>query len=198
LRLSRIELSPMRIKTKCCRANPPVVAGPIASPLMLLHKDQAVRIGTNATPLACVFSGQIVALRPHQAGFTFGQIGTDAAPPACVYSGQIWPLRRIKRISPSVKSGLTPRSRRALTEAKSGPPRRIKRTSPSVKSGLTPRSRRALTQAKSGPPRRIKRSAPSATTISDRLGSCALDAVCAHAVTYPAEGHLEDYAPSRG
>jgi hypothetical protein len=31
--------------------------------------------------------------------------------------------------------------------------------------------------------------------ISDRLGSHALDAV--RAVTYPAEGHFEDYAPSR-
>jgi hypothetical protein len=31
--------------------------------------------------------------------------------------------------------------------------------------------------------------------ISDRRGPCALNAARAHAVTYPAEGHLEDYAP---
>jgi hypothetical protein len=34
--------------------------------------------------------------------------------------------------------------------------------------------------------------------ISDRLGSGAPNAVRAHAVTYLAEGHLEDYAPLRG
>jgi hypothetical protein len=32
-------------------------------------------------------------------------------------------------------------------------------------------------------------------TISDRRGPCTLNAICAHAVTYPAEGHCEDYAP---
>jgi hypothetical protein len=32
--------------------------------------------------------------------------------------------------------------------------------------------------------------------ISDRLGSRTLETV--QAVTYPAEGHFEDYAPSRG
>jgi hypothetical protein len=46
--------------------------------------------------------------------------------------------------------------------------------------------------------RRIKRTSPSVTTISDRLGSGALNAVRAHAVTYPTEGHLEDYAPQGG
>jgi hypothetical protein len=35
-------------------------------------------------------------------------------------------------------------------------------------------------------------------TISDRLDACALNAARAHAVTYPAEGHLEDYAPLHG
>jgi hypothetical protein len=69
---------------------------------------------------ACVLLGQIVALRPHQAGFTFGQIGTDAAPPCALTQAKSGPLRRIKRTSPSVKSGPTPRSRRALTQAKSG------------------------------------------------------------------------------
>jgi hypothetical protein len=46
--------------------------------------------------------------------------------------------------------------------------------------------------------RRIKQTSSSVTTISDRLGSGALNAVRAHAVTYPAEGHLEDYAPLKG
>jgi hypothetical protein len=45
---------------------------------------------------------------------------------------------------------------------------------------------------------RIKRTSSSVTTISDRLGSGALNAVRAHVVTYPAEGHLKDYAPLRG
>jgi hypothetical protein len=45
---------------------------------------------------------------------------------------------------------------------------------------------------------RIKRTSSSVTTISDRLGSGALNAVRARAVTYPAEGHLEDYAPTQG
>jgi hypothetical protein len=40
--------------------------------LMCFHKDQFVRIGTDAMLEVCVFLGQIVALRPHQAGFTFG------------------------------------------------------------------------------------------------------------------------------
>jgi hypothetical protein len=31
--------------------------------------------------------------------------------------------------------------------------------------------------------------------ISDRRGPGALNAICAHAVTYPAEVHYEDYAP---
>jgi hypothetical protein len=42
---------------------------------------------------------------------------------------------------------------------------------------------------------RVKRTLPSATTISDRRGPCALNASRAHAATYPAEGHFEDYAP---
>jgi hypothetical protein len=46
--------------------------------------------------------------------------------------------------------------------------------------------------------RRIKRTSPSVTTISDGLGSGALNAVRAHAVTYPVEGHIEDYAPLKG
>jgi hypothetical protein len=56
------------------------------------------------------------------------------------------------------------------------------------------RPRRAFSRAKSGPLYRIKQTSP-VTTISDRLGPCALNAARAHAVTYPAEGHIEDYAP---
>jgi hypothetical protein len=47
----------------------------------------------------------------------------------------------------------------------------------------------------SGPLCRVKRTLPLVTTISDRRGPCALNAARAHAVTYPAEGHFEDYAP---
>jgi hypothetical protein len=108
------------------------------------------------------------------------------------------PLRRIKRTSPSVKSGPTQHPWRAFAQAKSGPLCRIRRTSPLVTKGSTQRPRRAFSQAKSGPLHRIKRTSPSATTISDRLGPCALNAARAQAVTYPAEGHLEDYAPLCG
>jgi hypothetical protein len=95
-------------------------------------------------------------------------------------------------------SGPTQRPRRAFTQAKSGPLRRIKRTSSSVMSGPMQRPRRAFTQAKSGPLRRIKRTSSSVESISDRRGPCALNATRAQAVTYPAEGHLKDYAPSTG
>jgi hypothetical protein len=47
-----------------------------------------------------------------------------------------------------------------------------------------------------GLPRRIKRSSPSVTMISDRLVLRALNAI--RVVTYPAEGHLEDYASLKG
>jgi hypothetical protein len=43
-------------------------------------------------PLACVYSGQIGALTPHQADVLFGHIGTDATPLACIYLGQIGAL----------------------------------------------------------------------------------------------------------
>jgi hypothetical protein len=45
---------------------------------------------------------------------------------------------------------------------------------------------------------RIKRTSPWVMTISDRLGSGALNAVRARAITYPAEGRLENYAPLKG
>jgi hypothetical protein len=176
---------------------------------------------------AYVFLGQIVALRPHQADFTFSKIGIDATLQACAYSGQIRALRRIKQTSSSAKSRPTPRSRRALNQAKSGPyaassgfylrSNRDRRHAPGVRllrpnRGLTPHQSDfifgqietdAMLQvcAKSGQIgalRHIKRTSSSVTTISDGLGSGALNAVCAHAVTYPAEIHLEDYAPPRG
>jgi hypothetical protein len=89
-------------------------------------------------PPACIYSGQIGALTPHQADFLFGHTRTDATPP------------------------------------------------------------RAFTQAKSGPLRRIKRTSSSAATISDGRGPCALNEARGRAVTYPAEGHLEDYSPLHG
>jgi hypothetical protein len=203
---------------------------------------------------ACVSLGQTVALRPHQAGFTFGQVETDAAPSraltqaksgpyaassglhfrsnrtdatlqACAYSGQIVALRCIKRTSSSVKSGPTLRSRRALSQAKSGPytassglhlrSNRDRRYALGVRllrpnRGLTPHQagftfgqigtdatlRACSYSGQIGALHRIKRTSPSATMISDSLGSRALEAV--RAVTYPAEGHFEDYAPTRG
>jgi hypothetical protein len=44
----------------------------------------------------------------------------------------------------------------------------------------------------------VKRTSSSVTTISDWLGSGAPNVARSHAVTYPAEGHLEDYAPPSG
>jgi hypothetical protein len=43
----------------------------------------------DATPLACIFSGQIGAFAPLQAGFTSGRIVTDATLLARIFSGQI-------------------------------------------------------------------------------------------------------------
>jgi hypothetical protein len=138
------------------------------------------------------------SLVSRQAVFIFGQVRTDATLQACACSDQIGASCRVKRTSSSVKSGPTQHSRRAFTRAESWPLCRVKRASSSVKSGPTQRSRRAFTQAESWPLCRIKRTFPSVTTISDRLGSCAPNAIRAQAVTYPAEGHLEDYAPLKG
>jgi hypothetical protein len=151
-----------------------------------------------ASPPACFHPGQIGALAPRQADFIFGHIVTTRCPWRAFTQAKLGPLRRVKRTSSSVISGPTQHPRRALTQAKSGPLRRVKRTSSSVISGPMQRPRRALTQAKSGPLRRVKRTSSSVTTISDRCGPCALNAARAHAVTYPAEGHLEDYAPYTG
>jgi hypothetical protein len=164
---------------------------------------------------------------PHQADLIFGQIGTDATLQACAHSGRIVALRRVKRTSSSVKSGPTPHSRRALTKAKSGPyaassglhlrSKRDRHHAPVVRllrpsRGLMPHQADFIfgqieTDAtlqvcaysgQIGVVHRIKRTSSSVTTISDRLGSGALNAVRARAVTYPAEGHLEDYAPTQG
>jgi hypothetical protein len=166
--------SPSRIETKCRRAFLPGTSGSIASPLMCFHKDQIVRIGTDAMLEACVSLGQIVALRPHQAGFTFGQVETDAAPsraltqaksrPYAASSGLHFRSNRDRRHTPGVRllrpnRGLTPHQADFIfgqvgTDAtlqacafagQIGALRRIKRTSPSAKSGPMLRSRRALT-----------------------------------------------------
>jgi hypothetical protein len=75
-------------------ATPPacVYSGQIGA--LTLHQADFIfsHIGTDATPPTCVYSGQIGALMPHQADFIFDHIGTDATPPACVYSGQIGAL----------------------------------------------------------------------------------------------------------
>jgi hypothetical protein len=147
--------------------------------------------------------GRVKAIRRHVVSF--------ASRPADVAFGHDW----TKRTAPGL---LSPRPNRGpyaassriylrsyryrhsapgvlLLRTKSGPLRRVKRTLSSVISGPTQRPRRAFTQAKSGPLRRVKRTLSLVTTISDRRGTCALNAARAHAVTYPAEGHLEDYAP---
>jgi hypothetical protein len=180
LHLSRTKPSPSRIQTKCRHAFLPDTTGSIVSHLMCFHKDQIVRIGTDAMLKACVSLGQIVALEPHQAGFTFGQVETDAAPsraltqaksgPYAASSGLHLRSNRDRRHAPGVRllrpnRGLTPHQADFIigqigTDAtlqacaysgQIGALRRIKRTSSSVKSGPAPRSRRALTQAKLGP-----------------------------------------------
>jgi hypothetical protein len=164
---------------------------------MCFHKDQIVRIGTDAMLKACVSLGQIVALEPHQAGFTFGQVETDAAPSRALTQAKSGPY--------AASSGLHLRSNRDRRHA---PGVRLLRPN----RGLTPHQADfiigqigtdATLQAcaysgQIGALRRIKRTSSSVTTISDGLGSGALNAVRAHAVTYPVEGHLEDYAPLKG
>jgi hypothetical protein len=166
-------------------------------------------------------------LAPHQADSLFGQIRTDATLQACAYPAQIGASCCVKRSSSSVKSGPTRHSRRTLTQAKSGPraassglhlrSNQDRRDAPGVRllrpnRGLGPRQADfifgqirtdATLQAcpysgQIGAFCRVTRTSSSGTTISDGLGSGAPNAVRAHAVTYPAEGHLEDYAPFGG
>jgi hypothetical protein len=160
-------------------------------------------------------------LVPREAGFPFGETRTDASLWACVDSGRIVASHRIKRAFPSVKSGPTQRSRRAFAPAESWPrtassglflwSNQDRRIAPGVRllrpnRGLAPRQAGfffsqirtdATLQACVYSSRivascRVKRSFPSVTTISDRLGLRAPKAIRAQAVTYPAEGHLED------
>jgi hypothetical protein len=166
-------------------------------------------------------------LVPRQADFLFSQIRTDATLQACVYSGQIGAPCRVKRTSSSVKSGPTRCSRRAFTQAKSGPraassglPLRSnqdRRDAPGVRllrtnRGLVPRQadflfsqirtdatlQACVYSGQIGASCRVKRTFASVMTISDRLGPRAPNATRAQAVTYPTEGHLEDYAPLEG
>jgi hypothetical protein len=166
-------------------------------------------------------------LVPREAGFSFGQISTDAALRACVYSGRIVASCRVKRAFPSVKSGPTQRSERAFTPAESWPraassglflrSNQDRRSAPGVRllrlnRGLVPRQagfffgqirtdaslRAWVYSGRIMASCHVKRAFPSVTTISDRLGSCAPKAIRAQAVTYPAEGHVEDYAPLEG
>jgi hypothetical protein len=119
------------------------------------------------------------------------------------------------------------RSRSALAQAKSGPraassglPLRSnqdRRDAPGVRllrpnRGLVPRQadflfgqigtdamlQACVCSSQIGASCRVKRTFASVTTISDRLGSRAPNAIRAEAVTYPAEGHFEDYAPLKG
>jgi hypothetical protein len=180
LHLSRTKPSPIRIETKCRRAFLPDTSGSMASPLMCFHKDQVVQTGTDAMLEACISLGQIMALRPHQACFTFGEVETDAAPsrpltqaksgPYAASSGLHFRSNRDRRHAPGVRllrpnRGLTPHQadfifgqigtdatlQACAYSSRIVALRRIKRTSSSVRSGPTPRSRCALTQAKSGP-----------------------------------------------
>jgi hypothetical protein len=180
LHLSRTKPSPSRIETKYRRAFLPDTSESISMPLMCFHKDQIVQIGTATMLEACVSLGQIVALRPHQAGFTFGQVKTEAAPSRALTQAKSWPYaassglhfrsNRDRRHAPGVRllgpnRGLTPQQADfifgqigidATLQAcdYSGQIvalHRIKRASSSVRSGPTLCSRRALTQAKSVP-----------------------------------------------
>jgi hypothetical protein len=138
-------------------------------------------------------------------------------PRVCAYSGIFFP----------VKSRLTQRAGRAFTPAESWPraassglslrSNQDRRSAPGVRL-LQPN--RGLAPCQAGFPFgqirtdaalracvysgrivascRVKQAFVSVTTISDRLGSRAPKAIRAQAVTYPAEGHLEDYAPLKG
>jgi hypothetical protein len=136
-------------------------------------------------------------LVPRQADLIFGQIRTDATLQACAYSGQIGASYRVKRTSS-----------RSNQDRRDAPGVRLLRPN----QGLVPRQADFIfgqirtdatlqACAYSGQIRasyRVKRISSSVTTISDRRGSGAPNVVRAYAVTYPAEGHLEDYAPLRG
>jgi hypothetical protein len=132
-----------------------------------------------------------------------------------------------ERLLTLVKSRTKRRPGRALAQAKSGPraassglflrSNQDRRSAPGVRllrpnRGLAPRQtgfffgqirtdaalQACVYSGRIVASRRVRRSFPSITTISDRLGPCAPKAIHTQAVTYPAEGHLEDYAPLKG
>jgi hypothetical protein len=164
---------------------------------MCFHKDQIVLIGTDAMLEACVSLGQIVALTPHLAGFTFGHIETEAAPSRALTQAKSWPY--------AASSGLHFRSNRDRRHAPGvrllRPNRGLSPHQADFNFGQIGTDATLQACAYSGQIvalRRIKQTSSSVTTISDGLGSGALNAVRANAVTYLAEGHLEDYAPLKG
>jgi hypothetical protein len=142
-------------------------------------------------------------------------------PRACACSSQIGGSYHVKRSFSSVKSGPTHRSRRAFTLAESWPrtassglflrSNQDRRIAPGVRllwpnRGLAPRQvvflfgqirtdaslQACVYSGRIVASHRVKRSFSSVTTISDRLGPRAPKAIRAQAVTYPAEGYLED------
>jgi hypothetical protein len=159
--------------------------------------------------------------------FNFGQVEAEAMPRACACSGQLGAPYRVKRAFPLVRPGPTQRSGRAFPPAESWPlaatsglflwSNQDRRSAPGVRllrpnRGLVPRQavfsfgqirtdtalQACVYSGRIVASCRVKRSFPSITTISDRLGLCAPKAIRAQAVTYPAEGHLEDYASLKG
>jgi hypothetical protein len=132
LRLARTKLSLDALRQSAAALSLRTQLVPNALSLMCFHKDQLIRIRTNAMLETYIFLGRIAVrtvhlprpnrgLAPHQADSLFGQIRTDATLQVYAYSGQIGALGRVKRTLSSVKSGPTRRSRRALTLAKSEP-----------------------------------------------------------------------------
>jgi hypothetical protein len=141
-------------------------------------------------------------LMPHQADFIFGQVRTDVTLEACVFLGQNGALCRVKRTSSLVKLEPTLRSRRALAQAKSClMPHQADFIFGQIRTD-------AMLQAcaysgQIGALCRVKRTSCSVTTISDRLGSGAPNAVSAHASltllkatskTMPPEGSIASTA----
>jgi hypothetical protein len=72
LRLARTKLSLDALSRSAAALSLRTQLIPNALSLMCFHKDQLIRIRTDATLKTCIFFGRIAALRPHRAGFTFG------------------------------------------------------------------------------------------------------------------------------
>jgi hypothetical protein len=133
---------------------------------------------TDTPPPVCFHLGQIRAFAPHQAGFIFGHIGTDAPPQVCFHLGQIraFAPHQAGLIFGHIGTDAPPQACFHLGQIRAFTPHQAGFIFGHI--GTT-----------------IKWASSSVTTISDRRGPCAHNAARAHAVTYPAEGHLEDYAP---